>query len=413
MSASKWKQYPEYKSTRIEWLPAIPSHWDLSRNKNAFTQRKTIYNKKENTTVLSLTKEGVKVRKNLAFGKSTESFVGHQMVFVNDLVFTPRDFDQTPILSGVARNEGCISNLYIVVEAIEEINPDFINYYWWGLKFHVDFFKQFSQGMRYAFNRESFDQIPLLLPPKNEQDGISESLRHKESTIWKAIEKLEEKIELLNEKRAALITKAVTKGLYTDVQMKDSGVDWIGEVPEHWKIMKLSKFARVYSGKETKSEFGEIPIYGANGIIGMCDFSRSKKPTVLVGRVGSSGEVNLTHGEHGVSDNALVIENKESFDTNFLFYIMQSDYFTLDISNTAQPLLTSSKLTEHKYQVPPLQEQLEIVKFVNSQIMRLDAIREKIGYEIEKFKEFRTALISAAVTGKIDLRKRQDTGNDV
>ena len=84
---------------------------------------------------------------------------------------------------------------------------------------------------------------------------------------------------------------------------------------------------------------------------------------------------------------------------------MQSDYFNLDISNTAQPLLTSSKLKEHKYQVPPLKEQLEIVKFVNSKIMKLDAIREKIRYEIEKLEEYCTALITAAVTGEIDVRE--------
>ena len=267
MSASKWKIYLEYKPTDIEWLSPIPSHWELSRNKNAFAQRKTTFNDDVNTTVLSLTKQGVKVRTNLAFGKSTESFVGHQMVFVNDLVFTPRDFDCTPILSGVSHDEGCISNLYIVIEAIERVNPEFVNYYWWGLKFHVDYFKQFSQGMRYSFNRESFDQIPLLLPPKNEQDRIFEFLSQKENAIWNAIEKLEEIIKLLQEKRSALLTRAVTKGLNRDVPMKYSGIDWIGDVPEHWVTRKVKHLFQLMNEPSNVSHGMELlSVYTAIGV---------------------------------------------------------------------------------------------------------------------------------------------------
>jgi type I restriction enzyme S subunit len=424
MSTSKWKPYQNYIRSDVDAIPLYPSHWKLKRVKYLINENDGIKigpfgsSLKLNT----LTSDGIKI-------------YGQGNVIKNDFTLGHRhlpierfnsDFSKYEILDGdvLITMMGTTGKSKVFRKEFKRgiIDSHLIRLRFQKNQFNSDLFVTTLQESEYmshqlrlksngsimeGLNSFIIKDLYVVKPPLSEQKQIEIFLNRVNGDFSRIFGTLETQLSTIKEKRSTLITKAVTKGLSTDVQMKDSGIDWIGDVPEHWKIMKLSKFARVYSGKETKSEFGKIPIYGANGIIGMCDSSRSKKPTVLVGRVGSSGEVNLTHGEHGVSDNALVIENDESIDTNFLFYIMQSDYFTLDISNTAQPLLTSSKLTEHKYQIPPLQEQLEIAAYIHRNLQIMRTIETNIQSIIEKLKELRTALISAVVTGKIDVSNYQ------
>ena len=171
------------------------------------------------------------------------------MVEKGDIVFTPRDFDQTPILSDVSKFEGCISNLYIVDETDNRLLNYFLNYYWYGLKYSCDYFKNFSYGMRFSFNRFQFDEIPLLIPPFSEQEEIVSYLNKKMTQIDKLIKKIEQKIELLKEQRTSLINEAVTKGLNPGVEMKDSGIEWIGEIPSHWELLRLNNLGRFSKGK--------------------------------------------------------------------------------------------------------------------------------------------------------------------
>ena len=139
------ERYDSYKDSGFEWMGLIPSNWKLTKNRYGFQKYKNGNNESDDTSVLSLTIRGVKVKTNLSFGKSTESYIGHQLVEEGDIVFTPRDFDQTPILSDVSKYNGCISNLYIVDKTKDGVLNHFVNYYWYGLKYSVDYFKNFSQ----------------------------------------------------------------------------------------------------------------------------------------------------------------------------------------------------------------------------------------------------------------------------
>jgi type I restriction enzyme S subunit len=138
------KKYSKYKLTKFDWLGEIPEHWVLTKNRYGFIKSNNGSNQSESTSVLSLTIKGVKVKENLNFGKSSESYIGHQLVECGDIVFTPRDFDQTPILSDVSKYVGCISNLYIVDKTKKNVLNYFVNYYWYGLKYSVNYFKNFS-----------------------------------------------------------------------------------------------------------------------------------------------------------------------------------------------------------------------------------------------------------------------------
>ena len=198
------------KNSGIEWLGEIPEDWVLTKNRYYLEHKPKKFNESDNTSVLSLSNKGVKIKENLAFGKSAESYIGHQLVDKEDIVFTPRDFDQTPILSDVSQFDGCISNLYIVDRTKKDLFNHFLNYYWYGLKYSVNYFKNFSHGMRFSFNRSQFDEIPLLLPPIDEQKKIVNYLDDKTEKIDSLIENIKKKIELLEEQRSAIISNVVT-----------------------------------------------------------------------------------------------------------------------------------------------------------------------------------------------------------
>ena len=228
----------EYKESGVVWLGKLPAHWDVTNYRRLFCRRKE-YDDNPDKQVLSLTIEGVK-RKNENFGKMAEDFTGHQIVRKDDLVFTPRDFDATPILSGIAPCDGCISNLYFVLyPRTPDIDVNFYNYFMWGVKWGGDIWKKLSYGMRFSYNYDQFCALPAIKIPFKEQKAIADYLDKECARIEDIVEKQRNIIEKLKEYKKSVITEAVTKGLNPNVTMKDSGIEWIGKIPAHWEVCKI------------------------------------------------------------------------------------------------------------------------------------------------------------------------------
>ena len=432
----KYKKYPSYKDSGVEWLGDIPENWNLLKNRHIFKTKDKVLNDKEDMTVLSLTTNGVKVKNNLSFGKSTESYVGHQMVYPGNLVFTPRDFDQTPILSGVSKYKGCISNLYLVLETNSKAYNHFVDYYWWGLKYKVNYFKNFSYGIRFSYNFEQFKEIPFLQPPIQEQQQIADFLDKATAKIDTLIGKQTKQIELLKEKRQAVISHAVTKGINPNVPMKDSGVEWLGEIPEHWKISPLRHLGQLQNGVSKGSDyFGSgYPFinYGDiynNDIIpsqinGLAQSSLEDRITYSV----KKGDIFFTRTSETIDDIGMAstclqtIPNatfsgftirfrqfKEVLLASFSRYQFRSGYsqsfFVKEMNLVTRASLGQDLLKRLHTVIPPLEEQQQIANYLDEKTSKIDILIEKSNKSIELLKEKRTALISAAVTGKIDVRE--------
>jgi type I restriction enzyme S subunit len=422
------KKYNSYKDSGIEWMGIIPSNWKLIKNRYGFQKHKNGKNESDDTSVLSLTIKGVKVKINLNFGKSTESYIGHQLVEEGDIVFTPRDFDQTPILSDVSKYNGCISNLYIVDKTKEDVLNHYVNYYWYGLKYSVDYFKNFSHGMRYSFNRFQFDEIPLLKPPLSEQQQIVSFLDTKTSLIDSLIEKTQRKIELLKEKRTSLINEVVTKGLNPNVEMKDSGVEWIGEIPSHWEFVRIGHLNRVVRGgsprpsgdprffngdfihwitvKDITSKTGKYVTTTDTKLTeeGMKQ-SRVLEPETLVltnsgVTLGIPGILKIRGCINDGSVSFLDMSPKIERDYLYYFWTTQTELLLEQQSGYGQPNLNIEIVSNVRFPLPPLSEQQQIVEYLDEQTGLIDktiSIEEK---RIELLKEYRQSLISEVVTGK-------------
>ena len=422
-------RYSSYSKSPLEWMGVIPSHWIYTKNRFGFKKWKNGKNESDETLVLSLTIKGIKIKEDLSFGKSTESYIGHQLVEKGDIVFTPRDFDQTPILSDVSKYDGCISNLYIVDKTNERVLNHYINYYWYGLKYSVDYFKNFSYGIRFSFNRFQFDEIPLLIPPLEEQTQIVSFLDTKTKKIDELIEKTEQKIELLKEKRTSLINHCVTKGLNPDVEMKDSGVEWIGEIPSHWETSQIKFVTQLFRGKfshrprnDQRFYNGEYPFIQTGDIVSSGKYltnytqtlnekgySVSKEfplNTLVMTISGNIGDVSILKIKSCFPDSIIGFFPFKNTSVDFLYFVFSSlkNEFYKNSTISTQMNLNIERVGSIKVPLLPKSEQTKIVEYLDEQTQKIDSTIEKETQRTELLKEYRQSLISEVVTGKVDVR---------
>ena len=432
------------KDNFIDLIKNYPNDWELSKNKYAFLKISNGKNMSETTDVLSLTINGIKIKEDLTFGKTSKSYIGHQLVKEGDLVFTPRDFDQTPILSDVSKYDGCISNLYIVDKASNEFLPEYINYFWYGLKYAFDYFKNFSYGIRFSFNRQQFDEIPILKPSLNEQKIICTYLDVKLKYIDSLTNKVERKIDFLKEQRDSLINQYVTKGLDLNSEMKDSGIDWIGEIPNHWEIIPVKRLFSTYFGGSWGEEPNENQINNLVRVIRVTEFDMNtltvsrEIPTIRSLELADNSQKLIKNGdlileksgggektpvgravifnqktkEQVVNSNFTNVcrPNKSIVDPFFCVFALSSLYSSgttfRNIKQTTgiQNLDLDSFMSE-KIVLPPMDEQLEISKKLKEFNNLIQVLIEKNNHKINLLNEYRRCVVSNVVTGKVKVTK--------
>lgn len=247
------------------------------------------------------------------------------------------------------------------------------------------------------------------IPTFAEQQKIADFLDWKTGQIDVLISKKKQLIEKLKEKRMAMITQAVTKGLDTKAPMRDSGIPWLGKVPEHWKVMKLHHIVRMKSGSNITSadieETGEYPVYGGNGVRGYFKKYTHEGSFVLIGRQGAlCGNINYAHGKFWASEHAVVATPDRELDINWLGETLRAMNLNQYSESAAQPGLSVEEIGRLRMPFPPVYEQGEIANFISIETAKIDTLTNVTVQTILRLTEYRTALITAATTGKIDVR---------
>ncbi len=321
---------------------------------------------------------------------------------------------------------------FAVLSANGAVASKFLAY--WARSVHfVDEVVARSVGVSYpAVNAPDLGNIPCPVPPLDEQRAIARFLDRETARIDALIEKKRRQIDLLHEKRAALISHAVTKGLDPTAPMKDSGIDWLGAVPAHWSILRLRRLGKVDQGCSFPHAIqgrpaGDIPWYKVNDMnrpgneVVMheadnyvdADVARGEcatlfpEGTVVFPRVGAAL---LTNKRRMLSCPAIVDDNVYGFipsaiSSRFAYYVLT----LIDLSSLCSPGLvptvTIPAVKDIEIPFPPTDEQGTITNYLDGELSRIDATAEKILSSVDRLREYRTALISAAVTGKIDVRQ--------
>lgn len=394
------KPYEKYKDSGVEWLGNIPSSWNILR----FKRLAKIRNGKDQKEIL------------IEEGGYPVLGTGGEFGRVSEFIY-----DKPSVLLG---RKGTVNKPQFIEEPFWTVDTLFYTEIYNGIFPRYLFY--LSQQMPFDFLQESsavpsmtqekLNSVKVCKPTLQEQTAIAKYLDHQTAIIDELIEKKTKQIALLKEKRQAIINETVTKGLDPTSKMKDSGIEWLGEIPESWEVIKLKWHLNFLNYKRIPIESGirferqgNYPYYGASGIIDYVDDYIFEGKYILIGEDGanilsrSTPLAFIAEGKFWVNNHAHILEVLGG-NVDYFCYQIESNDFTPLATGSAQPKLTKDAVANIKVIVPPLIEQNVIVDFINNCSSSIDSIVDKIYTQIEKLKEYRQSLISEAVTGKIDVR---------
>jgi len=259
-------------------------------------------------------------------------------------------------------------------------------------------------------NWDLIGNIKVPTPNKENQKVIVKYLDHKTRHIDTLIEKKQKQIQLLQEQRTAIINHAVTKGLNPNVKMKDTGIEWMGEVPEHWELKPLKYIVTLQRGHDLPSEKrveGDIPVISSAGATGLHNQAIAKAPGIVTGRYGTIGIFYLLEQDYWPLNTTLYSVNLHGNLSKYLWYLLRtlSPIFLLNSSKSAVPGIDRNDIHPTITAIPPSRdEQFEILHFLEQKISQIETAIATTQNYINLLKEYRTTLISEVVTGKIDVR---------
>ena len=425
------KKYAKYKNSGVKWLGEVPVHWETKRLGDLFIERREKVSDKD-FDPLSVTKNGVVSQLDTA--AKTDDGDNRKKVCVGDFVINGRSDRKGS--SGIAYQDGSVSLINIVLQS-REMAARFVHYLLRSQPFQEEFYR-YGKGIvadLWSTNFSEMKNIIMSTPSSEEQSRISQYLDREIAKIDDLIIQQRQLTELLKEKRQATISHAVTRGLNQYAPMKESGVEWLGVVPEHWALSKLGfeSWVRARLGwKGLKAEE-----YVDNGFIFLAtpnikgidiDFEnvnyineqryeespeiKLREGDVLLAKDGSTlGIVNVIRRldrPSTVNSSIAVITPHQNLHGIFLYYLFQSSFMKNIIEITkggmGVPHLFQEDINKFRIPMPPFHEQVSIATHLDRQTAKIDALTDAACNAITLLQERRTTLISSAVTGKIDVR---------
>ncbi|WP_208854532.1 restriction endonuclease subunit S [Thioalkalivibrio sp. AKL17] len=425
-------KYPEYKDSGVQWLGKVPSHWSTRPLWTLFRRIKR--SGFMNETLLSVYRDyGVIPKSSRAdnFNKPSEDLAPYQLVEVGDLAINKMKAWQGSV--AISNYRGIVSPAYFVYANENEEDARYLHYLFRCNEYTHGYLSR-SKGIRvnqWDLEPQEHSRMEVLLPPRAEQVQIATFLNHETGKIDALIEEQRRLIELLKEKRQAVISHAVTKGLDPNVPMKDSGVEWLGEVPAHWDVVPLRRAVEWIQtgGTPSQDSFEEEP---KNGIPWFTpgDFGddlslhSARKSvshesivggeskvfpilSVLVVGIGATlGKVAISEIEFSANQQINVVIPSPHVSGRFLAYSLSVKSEPMKLLSNASTIgiINQQKTKEIWVCIPPTGEQEEIERDLRRITSQIDALLSGAYEAIELLEERRSALISAAVTGKIDVR---------
>ena len=405
--------YNNYKPSSVEWLGDIPEHWELTRLGTRFLERRTKVSDKDYEP-LSVTKNGVFPQ--LASAAKSNDGDNRKLVKKGDFVINSRSDRKAS--SGISDRDGSVSLIYIVIEPIN-INSTYCNYLLRGYNFVEEFYRM-GHGIVADLWTTRYDEMKSIMvgiPSFDEQTAIAHFLDDKTAKIDQAIDIKQKQIALLQEHRQILIHKAVTRGLDDKVKLKDSGVEWIGKIPEGWEVKRLKYVANLVSDKMS-SKGNPLNYIGMENIEswtgnfistnseteGLANYF--KQGDILFGKLRPYlAKVYLAKEKGICTTEFLVYRNDNEIFNWYLHLLMLSFEFIKLIDSSTygskMPRANSDFIGNQLIPIPPKEEQTEIAEYIEistTKIATAISLKEK---EIEKLKEYKASLINSMVTGKV------------
>ena len=419
----KLEKYSSYKDSGVEWLGEIPEHWEIKKLKfickiNQHSLEETT-NKNLNITYVDIGsvsfEEGIKNSEKFIFSKAPSR--ARRIAKKNDtIISTVRTYLKAIDFIDESKSNYIFSTGFAILEPNLETNPK-------NLSFIVksNFFTNQvdinSKGMSYpAINSTDLSNLITLIPPKEEQIKIASFLDDKTAQIDEVINQKEKLIELLKERKQIVINDAVTKGLDKDVEMTDSGIEWIGKIPKHWEVIKFKHL--FYEKKKTHDislncgsiSFGKVIEKNDEKIPASTKASYQvlNKGEFLINPLNlnydlKSLRIGLSDLDVVVSSGYIIIKNKENIDKIYFNWLLHryDIAFMKTLGAGVRQTLNFGDIAETLLVNPPIDEQIQIAEYIENQTTKIDKAIELQQNYISKLKEYKASLIDSVVTGKV------------
>lgn len=422
------ERYSSYKDSGVSWIGDIPEHWEVKQLRSFLT----LFSEKGHgdAQLLSVTREQGVIERDKEDQEENHNFVpddlsGYKYIEKGDFAINKMKAWQGSY--AVSEYNGIVSPAYFTCK-LKGVNKDFFSKAIRS-KVYVPFFTQYSKGIRvgqWDLNPNALKSIPFFLPTPDEQSVIVKYIDDKTSNIDAYVADKEKEIELLQELKQKTIADAVTKGLNPDAKMKDSGISWIGEIPEHWEVKRVGSFLRErkekYNGDNTLGilsllkGLGIIP-YEEKGNIG-----NKAKEDLSTYKIARKGDVvvncmNVIIGSSGITDyDGYISPAYYSFiPIDRMMAIIYKHWLSLPqmqgaIRCMAKGILeirlrvSSQQLLSMKIPFPPLDEQRAIVSYIEEKCQKIDSLTTELQSEIDYLKEYKQRLIADCVTGQVNVQ---------
>lgn len=424
-------------TTQIPWVGDVPSEWRVAPLFSLCTERKRKNTGNGEGNVLSLS-YGRIVRRDVAsnFGLLPESFETYNVIDRGDLVLRLTDLqnDQTSLRVGLSPERGIITSAYVTLRTREALAAPYAFYLLYAYDVQKVFYG-FGGGVRQSMKFEDLRRIPLLCPPLSKQRAIANFLDRKTAAIDSLIAKKERLIELIHEKRQALITQAVTRGLDPNVPMKDSGIEWLGTIPGHWRVCRTKHvMARIvdcpHETPDVSPDYAFPAVRTADVDRGRLLLDQAQRVSEETYRertrrlVPEEGDI-LYSREGGRFGHAALVPagvalclgqrmmmfraRRLEHDPAYFMWVLNADctfrQVTQDTLGSAAPRVNIPTVANAWVPCPPRDEQAAIAARIDRSLRNLDTLEAQEASSLGRLGEYRQALIAAAVTGKIDVSK--------
>ena len=418
---SKYKRYEKYKDSGIEWIGEIPEHWEINKLKrlsNIITGNTPSKSEEENYDdegIPWVKPDNIQDDGTVSETKERLSVIGLQKARL-----IPKNSAIVCCIGTVGKvgftQQDCTTNQQINSIIFDRISIWNSKYGFYCLYSSKNEHEKYSNKVVVSIlNKTQQGNILMPVPSLKEQKAIASFLDQKTAEIDDLIADKEKLIELLQEKRQAIITEAVTKGLNPNVKMKDSGIEWIGEIPEHWDVIKLKYVTKLVYGDSLPTENreeGEVDVFGSNGKVGTHNVANTLSPVIIVGRKGSYGKVTYSDKKCFAIDTTYYIDNRcTKSNIKWLYYSLMVLELDKNSQDTGVPGLSREYAYNKYVPVPTVNEQVAIANFLDQKTAEIDGLiadKEKL---IELLQEKRQAIITEAVTKGLNPNvKMKDSG---
>ncbi|MFQ1986541.1 restriction endonuclease subunit S [Aeromonas veronii] len=424
MMLTSMPKYEAYKDSGVEWLGEIPVDWNIKPGLVAFSENKRSNKGMKQDVVLSLSYGKIIIKPaDKLVGLVPESFETYQIVAPDDIIIRCTDLqnDQTSLRTGLANDHGIITSAYLNLKVKGLYSARYLHYYLHALDTTKVIYR-FGSGLRQNLSYLDFKRLPVFDISWETQTAITNFLDAKTAQIDEAIAIKEQQIALLNERKQILIQQAVIKGLNQNVPMKKSGVDWVGDIPEHWslqpgfivfnenkksnkgmiesQVLSLSYGKIIVKAKEklnglVPESFETYQVVSPGNIIIRCTDLQNDKTSLRTGFVKNHGIITSAY----LCLNISLEQNAE-----YIHYFLHALDVCKEIYRYGSGLRQSLSFSDFKRILvitPPIEEQDQIVTFIREQEENIMSAVELLKAQIEKLTEYKKSLIHSAVTGNI------------